>query len=723
MPQVSKAKLNIAFLWHQHQPYYKNPKGYFQMPWVRFHGVKDYLDMILLLKEFPKIKQNINLVPSLLYQIKDYVDKGIRDNIWHLSEKLSPDLNLKEKKAILDLFFMANYEHMIKPYNRYRELYLKRKNYVDSEEQIKFFKEQDFRDLQVWYNLTWIGMISRERPAIKRLFEKGSRFSEEDKKVLLDEHIKIMSEIIPTHKELLNSGQIELATSPFYHPIMPLLIDSNMGKVSDPNIKLPQQFSHPEDAEAQLEQGVKFFESLFGEKPVGIWPSEGSVSEDVAELMMRKNIRWIATDEEILKKSIITAFDRTHIYQPFQFKKGTRHINLFFRDHYLSDAIGFVYSNWDEDKAVEDFIARLNSIRKTIVEKHGEPSLKNFVVSIILDGENCWEYYENDGRTFLRKLYARLSEEPLMQTVTYSQFLDKAANLPQLSKIHPGSWINSNFNIWIGSEEDNRAWDLLKKTRDFFIEKQNDGSYLPEAIEEAQEQIYIAEGSDWCWWYGDEHASSQDMEFDLLFRQHLIKVYEIFGEEPPTELYQSIKHKHFQKFVSKNPTHFITPQIDGKSTHYFEWNGAAVYDGSILPQSAMHQVSRVIDKFYVGFDLNNLYFRIDFLSKPEPLYNYVITFKTPKVTTIVLSPLKGVIEKVFPRNGFTEKTNLNPALKLDSILEAAITFNDLSLEAGEKITFQLQIKDRNQIVETFPSMNIIEIEVPNENFDLREWSA
>jgi len=723
---MGETKLNIAFLWHQHQPYYKNREGYFQMPWVRFHGVKDYLDMILLLKEFPNVKQNINLVPSLLLQINDYVEKGVKDNVWILSEKLAPDLNLKEKRTILNNFFMANYESMIKPYNRYHELFLKIHEELanlPSDEQLRFLSEQEFRDLQVWYNLIWVGMISRERPVIKRLFDKAAHFSEEDKKLLLNEHLKIMSEIIPTHRELWQSGQIELATSPFYHPILPLLIDTKMGKASDPNISLPSHFSHPEDAEVQLERGLAYFEKLFGGKPVGMWPSEGSVSEEAAELLMKQNLKWIATDEGILEKSLGKTFDQTSIYRPYQLKKESRTLNIFFRDHYLSDAIGFVYSNWDADNAVSDFVSRLISIRKKIVEKSGESALRNHIVSVILDGENCWEYYENDGRTFLRKLYARLSTEPLVKTVTYSEFLDKSLNVPKLPRLHPGSWINSNFNIWIGSEEDNRAWDLLKNARDFLVKKENEESYLPETIREAWEKIFIAEGSDWCWWYGDEHSSSQDLEFDLLFRQHLIRVYEIFGEEAPIELYQSIKHKHYQRFASKSPTHLITPQIDGRSSHFFEWNGAAVYDGSVLPQSAMHQVSRSIDKFYVGFDIKKLYLRIDFLSKPDPLYEYVVSIKTPKPMTIVLSPLKGIIEKVVHQNGSYSKTNLDPSLKLDLLLEAAIAFKDLDLKPGESLGFQLQIKQRNQIVEAFPSMNIIEIEVPDENYDLREWSV
>lgn len=724
---MSETKLNVAFLWHQHQPYYKSPEGYFQMPWVRFHGVKDYLDMLLVSKEFPQIKQNINLVPSLLLQIKDYVEKGAKDNIWLLSEKLAPDLNIKEKKAILENFFMAPYDTMIKPYKRYRELFRKKKDelkYVPPDEQIKYFNEQEFRDLQLWYNLTWVGALSRNRPVIKRLFDKGRHFSEEDKKILLEEHRKIMSEIIPIHQELWDAGQIELSTSPFYHPILPLLIDSNIGKVSDAGIRLPRhRFAHPVDAEAQIEKGLAYFEKIFGRRPAGVWPSEGSVSEDAAALLMNKNLNWIATDEGILEKSLRKTFERTNIYQPFQFQKGSRKIHIFFRDHYLSDAIGFVYANWDEAKAVDDFVNRLHAIRKRIADQHGETALSSYIVSVILDGENCWEYYENDGRTFLRNLYERLSQESLFQTTTYSQFLNQASQIPQLQNLHPGSWINNNFNIWIGSEEDNRAWDLLKKVRDFLVTRQSEASYLPEAIREAWEQIYIAEGSDWCWWYGEEHSSSQDLEFDELFRQHLRKIYEIFGEEVPVELYQTIKHKHYKRFVSQKPKHFIAPQIDGKSTHFFEWSGAAMYDGSQLPQNAMHQVSRIIDKFYIGFDLKYLYFRIDFLTKPDPLYEYVISIKIPKPMTIVLSPLKGIIEKVVQKNGSYHRKTLEPSIKLDRILETAIAFKDLGLKPGESVGFQLQIKERNQIVEAFPAMNIIEIEVPDENYDLREWQV
>lgn len=723
---MSDNKLNVAFLWHQHQPYYKNSKGYYNMPWVRFHGTKDYLDMLLILKEFPQVKQNINLVPSLLLQIQDYVENGARDNIWILTEIPAENLSPDEKREILENFFLANGQYMIRPYKRYYELYLKYRYespYTTIKDRAANFSAQDFRDLQIWYNLTWIGQVSRERPQIKALFEREKNFSEEDKAILLEETRNILRDIVPLHKELWESGQIELSTSPFYHPILPLLINSSIAKESTPDCILPQKaFNHPEDADAQLKKGLAYFEKLFSRKPAGVWPSEGSVSVETGHLIARNNIRWIATDEAILAKSLREKYQPNRIYQPHLFHINGRSIYIFFRDHYLSDTIGFVYNNWDEDRAVDDFVARLHAIRQRIVDEGGENALRNHIVSIILDGENCWEHYPDDGRTFMRKLYQRVAGDERIETTTFSQFLDHAPDIPNLYSLHPGSWINSNFNIWIGAEEDNRAWDLLKIVRDFLVEKEKEGILSPEQLAEAWEQIYIAEGSDWCWWYGDDHSSSQDLEFDQLFREHLMKIYEIAGEEIPAALYQTIKRTHFDRFASIRPLNFIKPVIDGKVSHFYEWVGAAVYDGSKNTQTAMHQVSRIIDKFYLGFDEGNFYFRIDFFHKPDLLYEFVISAKTPRQITVVTSPLRGVIEKFEPQEGVIQSTLLSPTLKMGDIFEAALSFEDLNLQKGELFGFQLIIKQNGQQVEIFPHTKIIEIEVPGEDYELREWS-
>ncbi len=724
---MSKAKLNVAFLWHQHQPYYKNNRGYYHMPWVRFHGTKDYLDMLLILKEFPEIKQNINLVPSLLLQLEDYAHHDARDNIWILTEKSADQLTAEDKIAILENFFLANVPHMIKPYPRYYELYMKNKydaRYLFEAERADSFSARDYRDLQVWYNLTWIGQVSRQRPAIQALFKKGHDFSEEDKTVLLSETRNILKDIIPMHKTMWESGQIELSTTPFYHPILPLLIDSNIARESTPDITLPSQpFTHPEDAEEQIRRGLEYFETLFGRKPEGMWPSEGSVSEAAARMIANHHIRWIATDEAILARSMGKKIPTHRIYQPHCFSGTGRNIHIFFRDHYLSDTIGFVYSNWQEDRAVEDFLSRLHNLRKRIVDEVGEEKLHQYVASVILDGENCWEHYPDDGRPFLRKLYQGISEDPLLNSCTFGEFLDQSSQNPKLYHLFPGSWINANFNIWIGAEEDNRAWDLLKQTRDFLVAKEQEGVLPPDKLSQAWEHIYIAEGSDWCWWYGDEHSSKHDLEFDQLFREHLMSVYEIAGGEIPAELYQTIKKTHFDRFSSIRPLNFIHPVIDGKVSHYYEWVGAALYEGRKMEQAAMHQVSRIIDKFYVGFDLEHLYLRIDFAQPPELLYEYVISAKTPRQITVVFSPLQGIIEKYETHGESIEKTVLEPRFKIDSILEAALAFKDLDLEPGVLFGFQLHIKMNGQQVETFPHTKIIEVEVPDETYEYREWSV
>ncbi len=724
---MSKKKLGIAILWHQHQPYYKSSSGYYQMPWVRFHSTKDYLDMLLVQQEFPSIKQNFNFVPSLLLQIQDYVKNEAEDNIWYLTKKPADELSLEDKKKILSDFFLANVDGMIRPYQRFYELYLKYKVYLKNkplERKIESFSVEDFRDLQVWYNLAWIGLESRKREKIAELFQKGKHYSEQDKQLLIKESRKIMEDIIPTLKKMWQSGQIELSTTPFYHPILPLLCDNYVARQSSPGITLPQRhFVHSEDAEIQVEKGLEYFEKLFGERPGGMWPSEGSVSVAALEIIASQGIDWVATDGGILSNTLKSEFSHLKLYQPFLLDTGRHQINLFFRDHYLSDAIGFVYSNWPAERAVKDFITRVYSIRKLLVQKYSEDELEKFVVPIILDGENCWEYYKDDGKPFLRELYTSISEDPLLETVTLGEVLKRNGDPERLTTLHPGSWINSNFNIWIGADEDNKAWDILKDTRDFLVKEEKLGIHSSETITQAWEQIYIAEGSDWNWWYGDEHSSANDAEFDQLYREHLMEVYRLLGYDVPTSLYQTIKRVHFDRFVSTRPKNFIHPWIDGKSSFFYEWVGAAIYEVSKTPQSAMHQVTGILDRFYVGFDKNYLYLRLDFLSSPDPLTEFVLAVKRPHRLTFVVSPLRGVLEKFKVNGEGQKKINLEPFFKMDKVLEIGILFKELEVKPEDILGFQLQLKLNGQPLEEFPRSSLIDVEVPSEYFDLIEWSV
>lgn len=522
--------LNICILWHQHQPYYRKGNC-FILPWVRFHSVKDYLDLPLLLDEFPGVRQTFNIVPSLLLQIEEYTNGNVQDSIQILTRKPPSELSFEEKEEILNQFFVCNYENLIQPNPRFLELYRKAKS---SQNPIEQFEESDFRDLQVWYNLTWVGQLTRLRPQFQRFFKKDSNFTEAEKQILLELHLEVMSEIVPTLKRLQNLGQIELSVSPFYHPILPLLCNSKIAEVGLPDINLSESiFSFPQDAHLQLSKGKKFFAKFFGKEPFGVWPSEGSLSEEVLQIIATENFHWTATDSSLLFKTI-DAEKSSMKYFPFKYSIEQKELFVFFRDTQLSDSIGFTYQRWNPTDAVNDFIAKLSRIRESIVNEFGEDSLEYACVPIILDGENCWEFYRDNGLPFLRGLFSRLENENWLATRTFS---DITKSIPEsypytLQTIFPGSWINANFSTWIGQPEKQVAWQWLAKARNL-IEQHRENE---EKYSKAMEIALIAEGSDWFWWYGDDNIAPNKDDFDILFRFYLQQIYEILEEEIPEEL-------------------------------------------------------------------------------------------------------------------------------------------------------------------------------------------
>ncbi|MEW6409533.1 MAG: glycoside hydrolase family 57 protein, partial [Nitrospirota bacterium] len=381
--------LYINFIWHMHQPYYKDPEtGDYVLPWVRLHGIKDYYDMVAILRDFPEIKATFNIVPSLLSQIKDYVENGATDRCLIHTLVPADSLDLENKVFILNNFFLANWDNMIKIYSRYNELLSKRGyNVVKGEiERIsRYFSTQDFLDLQVWFNLAWFDPLFKDKdPFLSYLIKKGRDFTEEEKSGLIEKQKEILSLIIPEYRKAESSAQIELSTSPFYHPILPLLCDTNIAKASMPDINLPKiRFSHSEDAVEHINRAVAYHYEIFGKKPKGMWPSEGAVSESIIPIAVNAGIEWIATDEDILSRSLGINIEKDPfggvkkpdiLYKPYRLSGGEIKkltisppkggVSIFFRDHTLSDLIGFVYSKWDYRNAVEDFIFRLHKTHK-----------------------------------------------------------------------------------------------------------------------------------------------------------------------------------------------------------------------------------------------------------------------------------------------------------------------------------------------------------------------
>jgi alpha-amylase/alpha-mannosidase (GH57 family) len=513
--------LYLAFIFHMHQPYYNNLlTQQSELPWVRLHGIKDYLDMVQILEKYPLIHQTFNLVPSLVEQLEDYTDRVVKDKFLELSYRPAKELTADEKAFVLANFYSIDREKVISFHPRYYDLYFKKQEKNE-------FSVQDYLDLQVWFNLAWTDPYFRQNmPELRNIIDKARFFNEEDKRVVLDKQQDILEEIIPVYKKFASSGQIEITVSPYYHPILPLLYNTKSAKEANPKAVLPKvNFSYPEDVLAQVESAVKFCKERFGFSPQGMWPSEESVSERILPLIIQSGINWIVADEAILFKSLRKKRrDTTLLYQPCLLKRKEGDLNIVFRDRNLSDLIGFIYHNWQTEYAVGDLMKHLENI-------HNAFKGKNVLVTIAMDGENAWEYFRNDGHDFLELLYKQLSDSKIIKTTTISEYFKKFPPSINIKHLSAGSWIYAEFGKWIGNPHKVRAWEVLAKARQELesIKKQKVANIN---LDLAWKQMYICEGSDWFWWYGEDPNG----DFDRLFRMHLSNFYTIINKDIPAYL-------------------------------------------------------------------------------------------------------------------------------------------------------------------------------------------
>ena len=690
--------MNLCILWHMHQPFYKNLiTGRYEMPWVRLHSTKDYYDMVAILDEFPAVKQTFNLVPSLLEQIEEYGRGEAIDDHLELSRKDVSELTDSDKAEMLVYFFKANYETMIKPHPRFDQLYKLRRQGAE------YFSEEDWRDLQVWSNLVWIDPMFKKEKPIKNLLTRGKEFSEKDKSSLLEFQQKIISGIIPKYKEVAERGQIELSVTPYFHPILPLLVDTEIARQSVAQIALPEnRFRRTEDARLQVKSAIDYFESRFGFRPKGMWPSEGSVSEQIVPLLVEQGIQWIATDEEILAMSLgkgvrgggdDSLITTGELYQPYRITVEGKSINIFFRDHAISDLIGFVYSKFDPQEAAVDLIGKLEAIEGNLKRKG-----RVGTVCIALDGENAWEYFPDDGRPFLSALYKRLSEHPTIKTVTFSEAMAQSPEIGSLKRLHPGSWINHNFNIWIGHREDNKAWDLLFAAREELAKKTSEiGLEHPDhKLALAMKEILVAEGSDWCWWFGDEHHSPDNDRFDQLYRSHLMNVYELLGLRPPAELQKPIRTDYIRSHLTE-PIDYLKPTLDGKITHYYEWASAGFFDCR-KAGSTMHKADRKLSAIYYGYGRRGeVFFRIDPATSTD-FQKIVLKFEFTKPEGMEIVFKDGRLHS----SGPTKYMNFG----LTSILEIEILVDEIG---GDSSAVSVHVLEGDNEVEKWPVIDSIPI--------------
>lgn len=599
--------LNIAFIWHMHQPLYKdNLSKTYLMPWVRLHAIKDYLDMAVLLEKFPNISQTFNFVPSLIEQLEDYANRDAEDLYLRLSSIPVENLSLVQKGKILELFFDLNWDKMLSKFPRYLEILKKRellrKEYNDDFETIsKNFDNQEILDLTVLFNLAWFDYIWQNYESdLVYIIKKGENFTYQDRDLVLNKQFKVIEKIIPEYIKLEKQGKIEITTSPYYHPILPLLCDSNSAQVARDDINLPtNRYNYSIDASNQLKKGLSKHYKVFGHFPKGLWPSEQSVSPEIVSLIPNE-INWMVSDEGILFNSLNYYPSRDSrrilenpeiLYQPYIYESEGRKINIVFRDIYLSDAIGFMYSKMNPFDAAKDFYSTLKEIQDRL------PDDKPYLVTIALDGENCWEHYDNDGYDFLNSLYSLISKDMSLNMTTVSNYLENYPVSNNLDKLFSGSWIRSDFTTWIGDPVKNDAWDCLYEARKKLIEYQQNNPQDVQLVSQAWEEIYIAEGSDWFWWYGDGNSSSHDDLFDMKFRTHIKNVYKLIGQKAPEYINESLYND--VPSTQKIPNDVIKEGWLNCVIYYFGNN-----------TGTMHQSGTVFDKIYYGHDKDNLRLKI-----------------------------------------------------------------------------------------------------------------
>jgi alpha-amylase/alpha-mannosidase (GH57 family) len=562
--------LYIAFVWNQHQPFYQDTrKKEYIMPWVRLHATKDYYQMAAILKQYPKIHQTFNLTPSLVTQLEDYLE-GAEDYYLRVMKPVD-ELTVEDKRFLLQHYFDIHWERVICCFPRYEQLLAKQgrcKEPESVEAALPRFKDQDYLDLQVWFNLAWIDPEVREKdPKLQALLKKGQMFSEADKTLVIQKHWEIIRRVIPIHKELADAGQIELITTPYYHPIVPLLIDSRSALRASPGLKLPRTFSYPEDAAEQTVRAVNQFRRYFNRMPQGIWPPEQAVSPESLAMFADQGFSWTVTDEDILARSLKTEIFRDgfghvlnadDLYRPYKAKVYDREIAVVFRDHHLSDRIGFVYHQMCMDHAIDDLIHRFHKIRESIEHCEG-PHL----VTIALDGENAWEWYPNDKLDFLHRLYSRLSDDSLLQTVTVAEYLKQFPPQREITHLHTGSWVDHGVTRWIGSDSKNRLWDMLLDARKMLEDVR--GTIPPEKLLQAKENLLIAEGSDYTWWV-DSMPYYMAAPFEALFRKHLLNAYCECGRTPPSYLQEPVIHpQHGEPAWVDDPLAGPTAMVQAKT--------------------------------------------------------------------------------------------------------------------------------------------------------------
>ena len=743
-------KLSIAFIWHMHQPNYQaQPHGIRLMPWARLHAIKDYLDMLMFLDKFPELRLNFNIVPVLLDAIEDYANNEAHDIHSRLTVTPIEELTEDDKQYVLNYFFDANYSNLIAHHKYYSDLYQKR--YLKEEVDINDFSDQEHSDIMMWFNLVWFDPIWKSRFKEIEEFEKKERnFSLQDRQQVIEIQRKIISQIIPAFKKYQDENRIEITTSPYYHPILPIMFDSNIAKKSAIRHPLPDtKINMAEDAKKQIKMALDKLEKTFGKRPKGMWPSEHCVSQKTLECFAELGLKWTISDEGILANSIKKEFvrdfkgfleDPYELCNVYKFATRKKDINIIFRDSVIPNLISFEYPRHDSVVAASDLYGRIKTIQNKLQNSPDE----NHLLTIAMDGENSWESYSHDGAIFLETLYKLISRDKTLSTVLVSDYVENADHVKALDNLAAGSWINRDFQLWIAEPTKNLAWTYLSKTQADLkeFEKEKPDKNL---LELAYNELYIAQGSDWFWWYGEPNDSGQDHIFDYLFREHLKNIYLLLNKKVPKYLESPLIS--FIGKPSRAPKKQITPTVNGKDLYNDEWINAGCID---IPAGPIPQENKLFNRICFGCDQDNIYLRFDINryildahGNFKSIFQIYVYFKCYNEYATHTAPIRTVNKPdyIFPilKDGYTHEVKLtlfkdgfyplhfSKAIKdslwvlqisndikyaYEDIVEMSIPFKDLKVKPGEKVDFFIINGTLGQTEEVYPQDLLLSLQRP-----------
>jgi len=746
-----------------HQPYYKRSQhGSFDMPWVRLHALKDYLDMVEITASYPSLHQTFNLVPSLVEQLDDYARGDFTDLYWDLTLRPAVELDLGEREFVVEYLCGRSEHPRVQRYPRYLELTRKRESYLGQGIDVcaAAFSLDELRDLQIWSTLAWFDPVHLRDGPLADLVSRGRDFTEADKQILAAAQADILVRVLPAYRRAQAEGLVELTTSPYFHPILPLLINTDMSRISRADASLPtRRFAHPEDAREQVRLAMDHHAAAFGERPRGMWCSELGVGEDVIPLLTEAGLAWTIADEGVLGRSLGQDIARTEsgrvrdpdrLYRPYRLEREGSSLDIVFRDRVLSDLIGFTYRAWAPRDAAANLVQRLRDIRESTAPGE-EPRL----VTIALDGENAWEYYPDDGHEFLSTLYEGLAGERSFRCVTVGEFL--AENPPQreLPWLHTGSWVFADFSTWIGDPAHGPAWDLLHQARDRVAARREAAKDAPDPaapgdrsttpgerptvadLDEAWRHILIAEGSDWFWWFSTHQESGVDYLWDLGFRGHLQEAYRCLGESPPNDLFAPLLPRDAAR-EGAPPQDRLSPVIDGRVSPPDEWAHAG-FRRTTRDGAMQNSEAGILDEIRFGRDQENVYLLlapgrrgfpagtrlkvslallscVDDAGDPgsgcEPSYELTLAVHGAGLVSADMSPLS-------TGNACSGETSPRPHAVFDSVIEVALPLeclkvppdDDPSCLQAARLSLSIAVLSEDTLMELLPVQGSIDLDL------------